>query len=145
MFRRAYRGYELIISSWILSQLLLAVILSWWAKWLRCNFSDTQTNLESKKNRRLFSQSWMINVFHIQWMIFLFCFVYFTGKSFSEALILPSTNPQFDKRSFIELWVQYMKTTSSEHVVYINCSECRNKKQNNLCTQHVLNFHVKNL
>ena len=22
-----------------------------------------------------------------------------------------------------------MKTTSSEHVVYINCSECQNKKQ----------------
>ena len=29
-----------------------------------------------------------------------------TGKSFSEALILPSTNPQFDKRLLIELRVQ---------------------------------------
>ena len=44
----------------------------------------------------------------------------YTGKSFSEALILASTNPQYDKRLFIELRVQYMKTTSSEHVVYIN-------------------------
>ena len=44
-----------------------------------------------------------------------------TGKSFSEALILASTNPQYDKRLFIDLQVQYMKTTSSEHVVYINC------------------------
>ena len=39
----------------------------------------------------------------------------------SEALILESTNPQYDKRLFIDLPVQYMKTTSSEHVVYINC------------------------
>ena len=38
-----------------------------------------------------------------------------TGKSFSEPLILASTNPQYDKRLFIELPVQYMKTTSSEH------------------------------
>ena len=38
-----------------------------------------------------------------------------TGKSLSEALILASTNPQYDDRLFIELPVQYMKTTSSEH------------------------------
>ena len=44
-----------------------------------------------------------------------------TGKSLSEALILAATNPQYDKRLFIELRVQYMKTTSSEHVVYTNC------------------------
>ena len=53
----------------------------------------------------------------------------FTGKSFSEALILASTNPQYDKRLFIDLPVQYMKTTSSEHLVYINCSECQNKNK----------------
>ena len=53
-----------------------------------------------------------------------------TGKSLSEAVILASwTNPQYDKRLFIELEVQYMKITSSEHLVYTNCSECRNKKQ----------------
>ena len=52
-----------------------------------------------------------------------------TGKSFSEAIILASANPQYDKGLFIELRVQYMKTTSSEHVVYINFSECQNKKQ----------------
>ena len=52
-----------------------------------------------------------------------------TGKSFSEGLILASTNLQYDKRLFIELRVQNMKITSSEHVVYINCSECQNKKQ----------------
>ena len=38
-----------------------------------------------------------------------------TGKYFSEALILASTNPQYDKRLFIELQVQYMKIASSEH------------------------------
>ena len=42
------------------------------------------------------------------------------GKSLSEAHILGSTNPQYDKQLFIDLPVQYMKTTSSEHIVYIN-------------------------
>ena len=41
-----------------------------------------------------------------------------TGKSFSEAFILTSTNPIFDKILFIDLPVHYMKTTSSEYVVY---------------------------
>jgi len=44
-----------------------------------------------------------------------------TGKSFSEALILASTNPQYDDRLFIELRFYYIKTASSVHVVYINC------------------------
>ena len=61
-----------------------------------------------------------------------------TGKSFSEAHILASTNLNYDKRLFIELRVQYMKTASSVHVEFINCSDCQNK--NNLCTQHVLNM-----
>ena len=47
--------------------------------------------------------------------------MYGTGKSLSEALILTSTNPQYDKRLFIYLPVQYMKTTGSENGVYINC------------------------
>ncbi len=38
-----------------------------------------------------------------------------TGKSFSEALILASSNPQYDKRLFIELPVQHPETTSAEH------------------------------
>ena len=38
-----------------------------------------------------------------------------TGKSFSEALILASTNQQYEKRLFIELPVQHMKTTSADH------------------------------
>ena len=52
-----------------------------------------------------------------------------TDKSFSEALTLASTNPQYDKWLFIDLPVQYMKTTSSEHVVYVNCFECQNKNK----------------
>ena len=52
-----------------------------------------------------------------------------TDKYLLEALILASTNPQYDKRLFIDLPVQYMKTTSSEHVVYINCFECQNKNK----------------
>ena len=50
-------------------------------------------------------------------------------KKFSEALTLASTNPQYDKRLFIELQVQCMEIPSSEHVVYINCSECQNKNE----------------
>ena len=39
-----------------------------------------------------------------------------TGNSFSEGLILASTNQQHDKRLFIQLQVQYMKIQSWEHV-----------------------------
>ena len=52
-----------------------------------------------------------------------------TGKSFSEALILASVNPQYDNRLFIELQLQYEKNTSSEHVVYKYCFKCQNKKK----------------
>ena len=45
-----------------------------------------------------------------------------TGKSFSEALILTSTNPQYEDRLFIELRVQYMKIPSSEHVENMLCT-----------------------
>ena len=48
-------------------------------------------------------------------------FVISTGKSLSEALILASTNPEYDDRLFIELWVQYMKIASSEHVRNLLC------------------------
>ena len=58
----------------------------------------------------------------------------------TDALILALNNPQYDKR--LNLRVQYMKSTSSEHLVYINCSECQNKnRKNNLCTQHVLSLY----
>ena len=65
-----------------------------------------------------------------------------TGKYLSEALILALTNPQYDDRLFIALRVQYMNIPNPEHVVYINCSDCQNKKTNNSCTrtQHVLNI-----
>ena len=64
---------------------------------------------------------------------------FFKGRCLLEALILPSTNPQYDKRLFIEfdLPVQYMKTTSSEHVVYINCFECQNKNKKLHCTDQI--------
>ena len=51
-----------------------------------------------------------------------------TGKYFSETLIFASTNPQYAKRLLIELEIQYMKIATSEHVVYINCSECQKQK-----------------
>ena len=43
----------------------------------------------------------------------------------SEALILGSTNPKYDKILFIDLLVQYKKTPTT-------------KTKNNLCAQHVL-------
>ena len=63
-----------------------------------------------------------------------------------------SHHRQYDKRLFIDLPVQYMKATSSEHgenmlcikIVFCFCFDI----QNNLCTQHVLlmfsacSFHV---
>ena len=68
-----------------------------------------------------------------------------TGKSFSEALILASTNPQYDNRLFIELPVQYMKIPRSEHGKNMRRTSCVQKLfffcfdiQNNLCAQHVL-------
>ncbi len=68
-----------------------------------------------------------------------------TGKSLSEAFILTSANPQNDKRFFINFPVQYMKTTSSEDVVYINCSECQNKNKKQLlyttCSPDVLSLY----
>ena len=53
----------------------------------------------------------------------------------TDALILASTNPQYDKR--LNLRVQYMKGTSSEHLVYINCSECQNKNRKTICVHNM--------
>ena len=61
---------------------------------------------------------------------------------FLEALNLVSTNPQYDKRLFIELRIQYMKITTSEHVENMLCKQigfCFDI-QNNLWTQHVLSL-----
>ena len=60
-----------------------------------------------------------------------------TGKSLLEALIFASTHPQY-VHTFIDLPVQYMKTKSSEHIVYIIVLNVKIKTKNNLCTQHVL-------
>ena len=48
---------------------------------------------------------------------------FFTGKSFSEALILESVNPQFYERLFIVS----PEKCSSQHVVFKYCFECQNK------------------
>ena len=41
-----------------------------------------------------------------------------TGKSFSEALILASVNPQYDKRLFIEFLEKYMFRTCCVHFFF---------------------------
>ena len=62
---------------------------------------------------------------------------FYTDKCFSEALILASVNPQYDKRFFIEFPEKYKFRT------------CRVQKscfcfdiQNNICTELVLNLHI---
>ena len=47
----------------------------------------------------------------------------FTSKSLSESFILTSTNPKYEKRLFIDLPVQYVKTTSSEHGENMLCTQ----------------------
>jgi hypothetical protein len=69
-----------------------------------------------------------------------------TGKSLSKALILGSTNQQYDKRLFIDLPVQYMKTTSSEHGENMLCANIalnvKTKKQFvcTTCSPHILSL-----
>ena len=41
-----------------------------------------------------------------------------TGKSFSEALILASINPQYDKRLFIEFPEKYKFTTCCVQILF---------------------------
>ena len=69
-------------------------------------------------------------------------------KSLLEALIVASNIPRYDKRLFIDLPVQYMKHTSSEHVVlYINCSDVKTKTKfmNTTCSElSMKTFHVLN-
>ena len=67
-----------------------------------------------------------------------------TGKYLSEALILVSTNPQYDDILVIELQVQYVKIASSEHGENMMCTEIDFDIQNNLCTQHVLPMFCQN-
>ena len=62
---------------------------------------------------------------------FLFGISVFTGKSFSEVLILASTNPQCDKRLFIDLPAQAQNMLCTKVVFCFDI-------QNNSCTQHVL-------
>ena len=64
--------------------------------------------------------------------------IFVTGKFLLEALILASTNPQYDKI----LLLSYMK--SSEHVAYINCSECQKKPIDVRNIFWACNFHVLN-
>ena len=61
-----------------------------------------------------------------------------TGKSFSEALILASVNPQYGKRLFIEFPQKYKFTTGCVQKLYFSfCFDI----QNNICTQHVVNLY----
>ena len=61
-----------------------------------------------------------------------------TGKSFSEALILASVNPQYDMRLFIEFPEKYkFRTCCVQKLFFLFCIDI----QNNICTQHDLNLY----
>ena len=62
-----------------------------------------------------------------------------TGKSLLEALILGSTNPQYDKRLFIDLPVKYIHENYKLRTCCLHILFCFNI-QNNICTQHVLSL-----
>ena len=61
-----------------------------------------------------------------------------TGKSVSEALILESVNPEYDKRLFIELQEKYKFRTCFVQILFWMSEQ---KQKNNFCTQHVLNLY----
>ena len=61
-----------------------------------------------------------------------------TVKSFSEALILASVNPQYDERLFIELQEKYkIRTCFVQKLFFCFFFDI----QNNICTQHVVNLY----
>ena len=66
-----------------------------------------------------------------------------TGKPLSEALIFVSTNPQYDARLFIELQVQYMKSSKLRTWENMFYTETVFDIHNNFCTQHVLPMFCK--
>ena len=88
---------------------------------------------------RICGETKMRNEYYI-----IYSAVHFTGKSMSEALIFASTNQQYDNRLFIDLPVQYMKTTSLEHGENMMCAKIvlnvKTKTKNNLCSPHVLSL-----
>ena len=61
---------------------------------------------------------------------------WFTGKSFSGALIFASVNPQYDKILFIEFPKKYKFTTCCVQILF-----WMSKQKNNFCTQHVVNLY----
>ena len=68
---------------------------------------------------------------------------YCTGKFLSEPVILTSTNPQYDKRLYIDLPVQYMKPTSAEHGKSMRITfSCHVLSMFWACSFHVLNLEL---
>ena len=60
------------------------------------------------------------------------------GYSFSEALILASVNPQYDKRFFIAFPEKCkFRTCCVQKLFFCFCFDI----QNNICTQHVVNLY----
>ena len=68
----------------------------------------------------------------------MWCNLKVTGKSFSEAFILASVNPQYDKRLFIEFKEKYKVTTCCLQILFWMSKQ---KQKNNLCTRLVVYLH----
>ena len=61
-------------------------------------------------------------------------------ESLSEALILASINPQYDKILFIDLPVLTWKLQAQNMLCTKLCWVSKQKQKNDLCTQHVLSL-----
>ena len=99
-------------------------------------YDDPNLDLDTKRRNFYESQSKHNPEFRKESQRFRQYLQVITGKSFSEALILASVNPQYDKRLFIEFPEKYKFRTCCVQKLFF-CFDI----QNNICTQHVLNLY----
>ena len=104
--QKFFKSFDMIIYFfffyYVLGKTWCFVDVVWWC-WQNYTWND-QT-------------SWRCQYLYCWWVLYNIWKLFSIGKYLSEAPIFATTNPKYDNRLFIELRVQYMKTTSSEHVV----------------------------
>ena len=106
-------------------------------------FTKLYLNFHNLNSKTFHSIFWLSNsIVEEVWKKNLLC----TGKSLLEALILASTNPQYDKRLFIDLPVQYMKTIYKLRTCCVHkCFWMSKQKQKTICVHNMFStcsFHV---
>ena len=108
----------------LLIQFLTILQISFWGFVLIDFLCYSIREMQKNSSESFFSQSYVFSSFDFKIPALV------KGNSLSEALIFALTNPQYDDRLLIELQVQYMKTTSSEH------------QENMFCTQIIFSFLI---